>query len=521
MKKSLKLNKNLKIFFLFCLMFQLLIILTSCRPTPDIPPVINRSGGIPANTLIEPLADGQVKVIDAPIYWNETLERGSGKISIEADLNIKLPEVQNTPIIELAQKNFGEERLGKLISYFAGKHKLYRKPPMTKTELTKHLSRMESKEGKYGSPDAAFYLSMNQNNLRSLIKLAPESVDATREYINPQFTYPVQTEYSYMRGGEDKNKIKSEKNSFYALVETGQAAEAFIQATSLNKKAGTTGNFTYSRGSSFDETDVASKKEGLERYEQKDVSDNEWLESYRIYVESLQEMLGRSSISKDRAITEATKTLNSLGITELELFSVNKALWVSQSDIWDEMDVDWSVAKTGYTLTYCRTVGNLAAYQQMSGTIIENLPETVYAPPFFQEILTITITEDGIQKFTWENMAQIEKVIAENTKLLPFAEIKERLADHMLYLSVAVDEANNIDSMAFTERYVVREVQLRTTYSDAYNAPDRAWLVPVWVFEMDWYLTSKGKEEILREPQTVMINAIDGGYIAIAREVSQ
>lgn len=53
--------------------------------------------------------------------------------------------------------------------------------------------------------------------------------------------------------------------------------------------------------------------------------------------------------------------------------------------------------------------------------------------PFPAETITITVTESGVKSFVWEGMSEEVKRITENTKLLPFDKIQERLAEQIFY----------------------------------------------------------------------------------------
>ena len=54
--------KKIFIFFIATICF----FLSGCRPTPEIPPVVNRSEGGIQNSVIEPEKEGELKEISAP-----------------------------------------------------------------------------------------------------------------------------------------------------------------------------------------------------------------------------------------------------------------------------------------------------------------------------------------------------------------------------------------------------------------------------------------------------------------------
>lgn len=109
-------------------------------------------------------------------------------------------------------------------------------------------------------------------------------------------------------------------------------------------------------------------------------------------------------------------------------------------------------------------------------------------------------------------------VIAENTKLLTFDEMKEKLADYLLYAQIA--NLGGISPDGFTNIYTVKRVQLRAANINAYNESKVSWLVPVWVFDVEGKMQHKTGKEITTDnlgPETVVLNTIDGGFIQVQR----
>ena len=139
-----------------------------------------------------------------------------------------------------------------------------------------------------------------------------------------------------------------------------------------------------------------------------------------------------------------------------------------------------------------------------------DMPELTYNPPFQPEKIEITVTEDGVVGFSWINMAELYQVVAENTKLLPFDKIKDRLAEHLQYIGLPPDGAGGADKDQTVVTFKVKSAELKAAYSTAFNAPDHAWLIPVWVFVVQ---SSYEGSEMYTMPETVFLNGIDGGFV--------
>ena len=72
-------------------------VLCACQPTPDTSVVIDRSQGLSDDYII-PGAQDTPKGLGAPERWQETIRRSDGFVTIEADYEMELPEVYNTPV---------------------------------------------------------------------------------------------------------------------------------------------------------------------------------------------------------------------------------------------------------------------------------------------------------------------------------------------------------------------------------------------------------------------------------------
>lgn len=97
------------------------ISLSGCRPTPEIPPVVNRSKGGIQDSVIEPEKEGELKEISAPEVWNEAIDKGEGRVLIQAEnADVVVPEVQNTPVIEVEAMDFDTALLERMVTFLPG-----------------------------------------------------------------------------------------------------------------------------------------------------------------------------------------------------------------------------------------------------------------------------------------------------------------------------------------------------------------------------------------------------------------
>lgn len=499
-------NKEKMLFlFLGCLF------LSGCRSTPEIPPVVNRSEGGIQNSVIEPEKEGELKEISAPAVWNETIDKGEGRVLIQAEnTEVVVPEVQNTPVVEVEAMDFDTALLERMVAFFAGNSKIYKRPQMTKTELEYYRDKIENREGIYGNPQESAWISMELSNINELIEEAPETVK--KEYIRLEFTCAQTSEYRYVRAGE-KEEETEKKDHFYAVAEdTGAQIEAG------RKEYDSGENFFYYRnGDYLDSEYLESVKLDIETLKEKANLDPEWFSSYEAFAGNLEQRLKENTLDQEKIKHAADRILKDLGITELSAVGVRPCVWSEKSLQWDKMEIDWETAKDALVIEYARTSGGLSSKLPDSAAFYyyeDGLPEKTYAPAFLPESLIMVFTENGLQIFEWDHMAKMVRVIADNTKLLPFEEIKERFAQHVFYGAASAD-ANMESSIKMKEKYVVTEVRLMSFYTEAYGQPENAWMVPAWLFVYDHYIDTGGSERYLGSNICTLIHAVDGGYIEL------
>lgn len=316
---------------------------------------------------------------------------------------------------------------------------------------------------------------------------------------------PVQTERDFYDGVSDYYYDTDEKLGFTAKIDKENEKNPLIRAISYSDKLGSTTNFLYSQGTFIDEEYLMPLIHGnLDSNNKNDA----WLKSLKEHMEEI------PSLSEEEALNEAKALLDKLSIKGFEVGSCVKAIGNRNTETWVLWDEDNPFNEVGFSIYFYRTLGDLMGYSQRSPEILEGIPETVYAPQFSSEKIQIIITKDGVQKFAWTNMSKKIDTVANNTKLLSFDEIKEKLADHLLYSALS-DDGDELKDTGTKCIYNVTNIQIRAANINAFEEPEKVWLVPVWVFNLEKTgLTSDG--EVLKwGTENVVLNAIDGGFVSI------
>lgn len=452
----------------FILLAAMLLNLTACVKTPEESIVTDESEGLTEKNIIPKEKDGKEKKLNIPEHWKETIMRKDGFVTVNADYDITVGNIYNTPVYAYRIRKMDQKLLEKLCSYFAEGASLYEDPEMTKDELITEKEKMTAGIGNWGGYDENDILSMT-GSMENMIEKAAEK-EAPHKEIKVELTIPKKAGMEKIGKFWNNATHKRSYNNWYyetdknigftARIAKERKVDPIIRAINYDTEIGSTTAFAYRQGTFIDERELNLEKN---------------LENAFHYGNG--EYLNYLSENMDHMTDET----------------------FSEKDAVKAGDV------VGYPLT-------LASKQY------ENLAETVYAPSFITEGIRMIVAKEGIRLFEWTDISERTDVIAENTKLLTFDEIKEKLADHLLYAQIT--SLGGISPDGFANIYTVKRVQLRAANINAYNESKVSWLVPVWVFDVEGKMQHKTGKEIKTEnlgPETVVLNAIDGGFVQVQR----
>lgn len=486
--------------------------LAACQSTPEEAVVVDKSEGLPQESIIE-VDNEKPKDLGIPKHWEETLERSDGFIIIEADYEIDLPEIYNTPVYLYEPKLLSQKRLEELCDYFAENYRLYKVPAMTKDELIAEKEKLENRVGRWGRylTDFSSMAVVNEKMERftEAINAAPDE-KKEKKYIDPEFMLPYETEEEFVRDWGMRNIYAYHYNTdkeigFAARVDKGQDVNPMIRAINYDSKVGSSTHFLYKQGIWMDENEL---NEAIKNWSEKSNRMKE-------YLEPLEEVVRKEEaedFQKEDAIQLAEKVLTDLDITDMEIFECVKAVGIRESESWAGFDELEKGLDTGYAVTVypiCGEFPGIAIRRQ----VYDDLPETIYVPPFYIQKIYMVITADGVQRFEWTDISERTETIAKNTKILTFEEIKEKLADHLLYEAMSF-LGDGAKEEGYRMQYKVSDIQLRSTYVNAYENPEATWLIPVWVIELKQDEITPDGRVLDLSTTTVILSTIDGGYVS-------
>lgn len=352
-----------------CAVLLILSGLAACQPTPLKPVVVNKSEGISAEMVTDPLPSGEIKEVDAPPHWKETMTRQKGRIELSADVDVKIPEnLSNTPVYKLEQVALTPERLKELVNYFVGSSQLYKPLPMTKFEGMQQLDKLQDATTSYGNYDNDAKSNMSRA-LQQMIDDAPDK--AQKQYTDLSFSLPYTTEYTRMLEAYlGRFTTPQAENYVDVFAQTGEVYEPEIHASTYDSTVGTSGLFKYSYpGSFYSEASMKITKQwndfmyGSSFYKPTD-SDKEYLTAYNRFDAQLSGAMDLITEDPDQALLTARHVLEDLGITDLGLSSIEKGVWLPrQPQEWDEFSTPIDQAVGGYVITFARSAGQLAGFR--------------------------------------------------------------------------------------------------------------------------------------------------------------
>lgn len=493
----------------------LCITLTGCQKTPEKSAVVSKADGLGKGIAIKPLKNGEKRATDIPEHWKMDEEKNKDRVVVSADLDLGKMEIGNLPVKEMKNYAMSQDKLENLVSYFAKGEDLYVPQIHTKDVYQKNIDRIENKEGVYGYRAIWTLFKDIENAMKKAVTLAPESpAQAEKTDIN----FRKKIEDPALAAAQREEDKKEDNAKIYFSADVGKERTSHIDAQRYDSKVGSSSDFSWKQGAGIIESnDIQSAKMSndfsMQTGQDTTGYDNKFDELLGQYEARLKE----EPFGEDEGEKQAEKVLSDLDITDMKLSSSQKVLWFPKGAIPDKQtaglfdDLFWQgdlgKAKAGYQYVFSPSINGISVGQITVHT--DEKTANAYSSPFPVESVTITVTGDGIVSFYWEGMAKEAKVIADNTKLLPFKAIQEKLLEQVFYWGTKSGQPAD-DPTVF--RYIVTSAQFLYTYIPAYKKPEDSWLVPAWVFKVRE--NSGGKDA---QYMYFVFNALDGVVVENAR----
>ena len=497
--------------------------ISGCQKTPEKSSVVSKAGGLSEDVIAEPLKEGDTKKVDLPDHWKVSEKRGNDRAILTADVYLDPITVGNLPVVEMENHAMTDEELGKLVKYFAGDEELY-VPQLNTRDIYQGIkNRIDNKEG--GFADTILWPNFQKmaEGLEKAIELAPEKEQEPKEaevkFQKKQEDKAKDAAQSWYESDETDTTVKDSMELYFS-AEAGEDRQIYVKAERYDPDAGNSSRFSWRKGM---RPVYLGDVESSERLNGIGQDFTGYGEAFQKILDQFTSVMEQPPFTLEEGQKQAEQLLDELDIQNMSLSSTDKLLWYPKGIIADDElghfeDQLWQLnpqeGKAGYEYIFVPAVGGILVDQFAQSVVMEQ-SESSYTPPFPVEQISIAVTEDGVVSFTWTGICSEVSTVAENTNLIPFEEIQDRLFDQMFYWYTMKGQPAE-SKTKFT--YNVYDARLRYTYITAYGQPDHAWLVPAWLFEV---MEGEDNREEMGElgnqkdmqilPFT--INALDGGMI--------
>lgn len=491
-------------------------VLTACQPTPEAPLVIHKTDDIPKDVILQTdTAPPEVKNFIEPVaysiseHWTETVKENDF-LTIEVDADILMPEVEVYPVERLERSVLTQERVDELIAYFTESGTKFYSGGYVKlkSEYAEDLIYLKQNlQNVLNGADGETPESIRSHIKEVEHKMAEAPESHTYTYVEPVFTYRIDHET-----GEPR--IDSGENTIYVNLELPDGSKyGSISARRYEKGKNTGVGFTY-RGYSggwtsesflqwYDEILKQEVEDG--KYDNMDDAYRSNWKKQRDFVDAGFKSMQENPMDPRAAADRAIELLEELGIEGLQLKSYEKVMFSREHGQEEEHTIP------GCYVEFVRECGGIPSLLQCCGSIPneEDFSE-FYCAPFNTESVTLIISEDGVEHFSWSSMAQEVERVAEDTTLMPLDEVKQRIIDYAYYINgVWLDRATTD-----TKRITIKEIRLVTTYINAKDDPERVLIVPAWhITAQEEYLFDHKDDWTNGNLEEFMINALDGSNI--------
>ena len=408
---------------------------------------------------------------------------------------------------------------------FAGNKKMYLVPPLSNEEMQGIIDFLLAGEG---------LTEIQQHNSGNIIQtflghIEESTVFPDKEYVKVAFGLPTQPDsvYIYGENARDTRLDPAVDKPLYfdALIDTGETGiGSRITARTHDNAAGTFSSFVYTRGILQHSVEVTKAMGGAQAYLDTAVdaaaaidskwgnlfpSDSEWRMQEQSRIEGLKEIALDTNVTESAARIAAEQLFVKMGVKDMIFADCEPSVQFLTDQYYktkfDNRNIDLNTAKGGLLLTYYRGSGGIASCRLTNGLVtagewtMERLP---FAPPFYAEYVTVFVTEEGIQHFGWYNIGMPVAVIAENTNIISFEEASRKMADYVRMAYQGIESGKYLFSMNYCG--------LRYAYQTAYENPENAWLVPVWVFDAMTIRVTPDDDLIRLWPLQMQFSALDG-----------
>ena len=432
------------------LILVILLLLTACQPTPEKEPIVNKGDAkFEIKLQTTPKILEQPAQLKLPETWSETISIGDSNVMFDA--SVECP-VDYFPVYEAEKDAFTPEQMNGLLAVLAPDAEKMRPTGISAEEIHENLEAAirgwwyedGTGEGYYGpyegqEEDIAHWQAMLAKASEGTTPFAPFEKMPIRQTI--------------LCASGKRLCVYAYENSWSINIDLGHSA--VLQWERLVASGGAIGN------------------------------------------EPIGTKIGEVHITPEQAKAQATKMLQTMGLTDAKIAAVEKARMVNA--------LTEEVVARGYQVMISRGDGGYAPFDTLtlSYSIAQYHDAYAYQEPWFPERIQMFVDEQGVRNIARMWPLRIVRTVNENVELLPFDEVQELFRKRFR-------QEFRWSEMPGTIR--VDRVALVGAMVRVKNDPDRVWIVPAWLCE---FTTQVGGMPEDTDRYAIAINAIDGTNVDV------
>ena len=136
--------KKRTIIFCVLVLFFVVLLMNSCKPTPTEAEVINKNDSMMESEIQESATTDTVIELEIPTRYQQSFSAYDGKLEVAIDANVEFPDVTAFPVYEFVYKPFSQQQVDLMIKELMGDADLYAADyRSTKSELETELILMK------------------------------------------------------------------------------------------------------------------------------------------------------------------------------------------------------------------------------------------------------------------------------------------------------------------------------------------------------------------------------------------
>lgn len=514
---------------MFAILAAVIICLSACQPTPEVPIVVGKDQGKMLEAAKQTPSGAQPvslsEQVSAPDKYAADIAFADGKMTIKADAPVILPDVGGMPTLRVQAADFTQQQVDGMIAALFRGQKIYETQygPETKDEIAAHIVNLEKMKvsDEYSSEGDQAQIDEQINRLKKQYETAPEtSEDIVTESDGKLKQMEIKDEdgkhMAYYMGLNVTTYTDPDDYELGASMQVRNNNDMKEAVFEITEHGG--GGMPLRRSAMLDYRNAANK------------AFTNWGQHTPIPVDEHtviddSNVLAKLKMTPAQAAEAAETLLKEAGI---DYMSVCAMYLVDDENLGNYDGIVSPAENYAYRICLRRTVNGapcayLRGYTSSGGgneafkrAAEGDLSSLKYVGEWEYETFMIMMNDQGVITLDWMSPLTVGETVVENSALLPFERITAAFEQRMRDKYEPQAKEDFIASMNFSVDYVSLELQ-RIAEQDSL---DTGLLVPVWNFygtEVDGY-NDQGNvttnENGFNEPRPILsVNAIDASVI--------